>query len=96
MIHIKDDIYIDADETQFILLRMTGRIDKKTGKEAKDFIGYYPTFAQAVKGYCKMAQRQDIIDKPDRELVDAFFDFETIVRELEELLNKTEVSDGNV
>lgn len=93
MIHIKDSYYIDADETQFILLRKVERTDKKTGKKKPDTenIGYYSTFAQAVKGYCKMAQRQDIIDKPDRELFDALFDFETIVRELEELLNRTEV-----
>jgi len=90
MIHIKDNYYIDADETQFQLIRMTGKLDKQ-GKPIKDFIGYYATFAQAVRGYCKMAQRQDIINKPDRELCDAFFDFENLVRELEELLNRTEV-----
>ena len=90
MIHIKDDYYIDADETQFTLVKDEGKVDKN-GKRIRDYIGYYPTFAQAVKGYCKMAQRQDIIDKPDRELCDAFFDFENLVRELEELLNHTEV-----
>ena len=95
MIHIKGDYYIDADPYQFILVKDEGKVDKR-GIKIRDTIGYYPTFAQAVKGYCKMAQRQDIIDKPDRELVEAFFDFETIVRELDELLNKIEVSDGNV
>lgn len=93
MIHIKGDYYIDADPYQFILKRDMHKVDKD-GRAMFDFISYHATFAQAVKGYCKMAQRQDIIDKPDRELVEAFFDFETIVRELEELLNKTEVSDG--
>ena len=93
MIHIKDSYYIDADETQFILLRKVERTDKKTGekKPGTESIGYYPTFAQAVRGYCKMAQRQDVMNKPDRELCDAFFDFENLVRELEELLSRTEV-----
>lgn len=90
MIHIKGDYYIDADETQFILVKDEGKVDKQ-GRRIRDTIGYYPTFAQAIKGYCKMAQRMDVMNKPDRELVDAFFDFENLVRELEELLTKTEV-----
>lgn len=90
MIHIKDNYYIDADETQFILVKDEGKVDKK-GRKIRDYIGYYATFAQAVKGYCKMAQRQDVANKPDRELVEAFFDFENLVKELEELLNRTEV-----
>ena len=90
MIRIKDNYYIDADETQFILVKDEGKVDKR-GIKIRDTIGYYSTFAQAVRGYCKMAQRQDIINKPDRELCDAFFDFENLVRELEELLNRTEM-----
>ena len=90
MIHIKDDYYIDADPYQFILKRDQHKTDKE-GRPMFDLVSYHQTFAQAVKSYCRMAQRQDIMDKPDRELCDAFFDFENLVRELEELLNSTEV-----
>lgn len=93
MIHIKGNYYVDADETQFILVKDEGKVDKH-GRRIRDAIGYYPTFAQAVIGYCKMAQRMEVMNKPDRELVDAFFDFEKLVRELEELLTKTEVKNG--
>lgn len=90
MIHIKDDYYIDADETQFMLVKDEGKTDKH-GKRIRDFIGYYGTFKQAVKGYCKMAQRKTVAEGPDMELADALFTFESIVSEMEDLLDKTEV-----
>lgn len=90
MIHIKDDYYIDADETQFILVKDEGKTDK-SGKRIRDCIGFYGTFKQAVSGFLKMEQRGNIASGPDRELDEAFRDMNLLVLELEELLTKTEV-----
>jgi hypothetical protein len=90
MIHIKDDYYIDADETQFILKEDKHRVDKE-GRPIFDSLGYYGTFKQAVSGFLKMEQRGIIANGPDRELDEAFRDMNLLVIELENLLNNTEV-----
>lgn len=102
MIHIKDDYYIDSDAYQFILKQDMHRQDKD-GKPVFDYLGYYATVEQALRGYLKI-QMRGYASKPDIEIGEALDYFEAMMKELtercnqhrmllemEEMLTKTEV-----
>lgn len=66
MIHIEKNYYIDADETQFLLIRMTGKTDKQ-GKPVKDYLSYHATISQAVRAYLRMQER-NVVKNDEHDL----------------------------
>lgn len=68
MIHLEGNWYIDADETEFILLEQYERpaseyYKKKTGQDVetvRKVAGYYTTMRNAVKGYRDMLVRKAV------------------------------------
>ena len=93
MIHIKDDYYIYPDEYQFMLIRLTGKVDKD-GKPVKEYISYHRTFPQAVRAYLRRQERI-IGNQQDMELTEALRLYEGLVRDMMDFLqSKSEVRDG--
>ena len=88
MIHIEKNYYIDADESQFMLVRMTGKKDKKTGKEVKDYLSYHATISQAVKAYLRMQER-NVVRNDDMELKAALSSFEKVADRLQRLIDSS-------
>lgn len=51
MIELYDGYVIKVDELQYILAKKTGRIDKRSGKEDLDLVGYYADLRMALKDF---------------------------------------------
>lgn len=51
MIELYDGYVIKIDELQYILAKKTGRIDKRSGKEDLDPVGYYADLRMALKDF---------------------------------------------
>ena len=53
MIKLNDNYAILVDESQYILVKATGRTRKQNGKEIPqyNYLGYYSTLKTALKGY---------------------------------------------
>lgn len=68
MIHLEENWYIDADETEFILLEQYERpasecYKKMTGQDVeivRKVSGYYTTLRNAIKGYRDMLIRKAV------------------------------------
>lgn len=87
MIHIEKNYYIDADESQFQLIRMTGKTDKQ-GKPIKDYLSYHATISQAVRAYLRMQER-NVVKNDDMTLKEALNSFEKAVDRLQRLIDSS-------
>lgn len=52
MIHIDGDLYLDADDLQFVIVRK--RVKEKSGEVYKTRAGYYPSLASVIRALFDM------------------------------------------
>lgn len=83
MIHIIDDYYVDGNPLNYILVKKTNSVDKKTGEPIYRTINYPSSVAQAVETVRKILCR-DLTHDRDMELSEAVKEFDKIVKRLEE------------
>ena len=63
MIELMHDLYIDADEAQYMLRLRTGTVRRKTGEEYYKILGYYTTLTAALEGAKSYLSRNAIREK---------------------------------
>ena len=62
MIELINDLYIDADENQYILIEKGVRTNKETGEQTDKYnaLGYYTSLGGAIKGAVKHISRRGV------------------------------------
>jgi hypothetical protein len=85
MITLIDNLYIDADENQYILKLKTNSIDKKTGEPVYKTLGYYTKLSNAVNGALTKLSRAQV-QQADVSLADALKQFRELENRLESLV----------
>lgn len=68
MIKIDDKYFITADSCQYVL-RKKGAINKK-GEETDSIIGYYSNVPNALAGFIKNAERENVADDTIKTITD--------------------------
>ena len=99
MIHLEGNWYIDADETEFILLEQYERpaseyYKKKTGQDVeivRKVAGYYTSLRNAVKGYRDMLVRKAVSTNEYARISGALRAVAEIDGRIEELLKGVDV-----
>ena len=94
MIHLEGNWYIDADDTEFILLEQYSRpasehYKKKTGQDVeivRKVAGYYTTLRNAVKGYRDMLVRKAVSANEYARVLGAIRAVDEINSRIEEML----------
>lgn len=57
-IQIKDRVYLESDEMQFVIKRYNEKPNEKTGELGSAIMGYYPKVEQALNAIVNMLIRQ--------------------------------------
>lgn len=94
MIHLEGNWYIDADETEFILLEQYERpaseyYKKKTGRDVeivRKVEGYYTSLRNAIKGYRDMLIRKTVSTHKFAQISGALRAVDEIDGRIEEML----------
>ena len=68
MIKIDDKYFITADNCQYVLRKKTG-LNKK-GEETDSIMGYYSDVPNALMGYVRSAERENVIDGTIKTITD--------------------------
>ena len=84
MIKITDNIFINADERQYILQKEIG-IDKKTGKTKYKNLGYYQCVSDAIRACSTLLLRQEI-QNTDLTLKEAYHRFNEVEQRIKQML----------
>lgn len=87
MMHIKDDYYLDANDSEFVLKRKTKSTDKN-GKTVYKTEGYFNSVEGALKSLLRTYQRKYIKER-SVDLAQAYKKFDTLIDEFEQLINTT-------
>ena len=82
MIHVKENWYIDADGSEYILQRDTGKKDKKGNAVFTDR-SYHITIESALKKVARVYQMAEA-EHNDMELKEAIVAFQKIAKQIEE------------
>lgn len=85
MIHIKDDYYIDVDDTCFTVKQNTHKNDKN-GAVIYKSLGYYSDLESAIKGFIRFSERNKL--QIDCDLFEALKISKEIHAEYNELMRK--------
>jgi predicted Rossmann-fold nucleotide-binding protein len=80
-IHIKDSLYVESDERQFIIKEYNGKQDKQSNDIYKVH-GYFGSMVQVVKHLIKM----EVMKSEAKNLSELVADINRIEKQIEELI----------
>jgi predicted Rossmann-fold nucleotide-binding protein len=78
-IHIKDSLYVESDDRQFIIKEYNGKQDKQ-GNDIYKIHGYFGSMVQVVKHLIKM----EVMKSEAKSLSELVADINRIEKEIEE------------